>query len=57
MFNRLLNANLNMLRPLKMGVESEWKVDVDERGDECIKHVELSPVRPRGAIRFVQNGA
>jgi len=38
-------------------VENEWKDDVDERGDEAIKHVEICPSQPRGAVLLDKTGA
>jgi len=46
-----------MFKPLERGVERKEKDDVDEWGDERVKHVESWPARPRGAQRVAEYGA
>jgi len=46
-----------MFKPLERGVERKEKDDVDEWGDERVKHVESWPARPRGAQRVAESGA
>ena len=56
-YNGLVESNIKYIEPLQGHVESEWKDEVDERGDEAIQQVEICPACHVSRFYLAKTGA